>query len=299
MKKTLLTLVAITAMSALFAQTDSSLTNKSDTTKVGSYIIINKNKSLSTDTSKHKKSVTISIGTDDLLDIKVNNNSSKKKRSNVSTNWWIFDLGFANYRDQTNYATAQSGSYFQVLKPGTPEVNQSNMNLINGKSSNVNIWFFMQKMNLAKHKLNLKYGLGLEMYNYRFEHSLSYRKDPLNYVFNDSVSFSKNKLYAGYITVPFMINFMPLPDNKKSFSISAGVSAGYLVSSRNKQISAERGKQKINGNFDLQPFRLAVVGELGLGAVKLYGSYSLNSLHKSSTGIEQYPYTLGIRFSSF
>jgi hypothetical protein len=297
MKKILLTLVAITTMSATFAQVDTTVTNNSDTIKVGNYVIVKRGNSTSSDTSKTKKSVSVSVGTDDLLDIKVNNgNSSKKKNPNVSTNWWIFDLGFANFRDQTNYATAQTGSYFQTMKNGP--VNKNSMNLLNGKSSNVNIWFFMQKMNVMKHKLNLKYGLGLEMYNYRFEHSLSFRKDPMNFIFNDSISFSKNKLYAGYITVPFMVNFTPMPENKKSLSLSAGISAGYLISSRNKQISAERGKQKINGNFDLEPFRLAVVGELGLGQVRLYGSYSLNSLYKETTGLQQYPYTLGIRFSS-
>ncbi|MFY7964563.1 MAG: outer membrane beta-barrel protein [Chitinophagaceae bacterium] len=296
MKKILLTLVAVTSISALFAQIDSTSAN-SDTIKVGNYVIVKKGSQPLEDTSKQKKSVSISVGSDDLLDIKVNNgNSSKKKNRNISTNWWIFDLGFANFRDQTNYAAAQAGSYFQTMKNGP--VNQNSMNLINGKSSNVNLWFFMQKMNVYKHKLNLKYGLGLEMYNYRFEHSLSYRKDPINYVFNDSISFSKNKLYAGYITVPFMINFTPMPEHKKSLSISAGISAGYLISSRNKQISAERGKQKISGNFDLEPFRLAIIGELGLGQVRLYGSYSLNALHKESTGLQQFPYALGIRFSN-
>lgn len=296
MKKALLILAAIAATSPIFAQTDSTA-NNSDTITVGNYVIVKKNSSQTNDTTKSKKSVSISVGTDDLLDIKVNGNSSKKKNKNVTTNWWILDLGFANFRDQTNYATAQSGSYFQATT--RPEVSANDMNLINNKSSNVNIWFFMQKFNLAKHKLNLKYGLGLEMYNFRYEHSLSYRKDPMNYIVNDEVSFSKNKLYAGYITVPFMLNFTPLPENKKSLSISAGVSAGYLVSSRNKQISAERGKQKIRGNFDLEPFRVAMIGELGLGHIKLYGSYSLNTLHKSSTGLEQYPFALGVRFSGF
>ena len=33
----------------------------------------------------------------------------KKRNSNVSTNWWIVDLGFANYDDKTNYAGDISG----------------------------------------------------------------------------------------------------------------------------------------------------------------------------------------------
>lgn len=183
---------------------------------MGNYVIIKKDKEAN-DAANNRRSVSISSSTNDLLDISFGNSSKKKSNPNVSTNWWIFDLGFANFRDQTNYATAQAGSYFQVVKPGTPEVDSKNMNLINGKSSNVNIWVFMQRFNLAKQKLNLKYGLGLEMYNFRYEHSLSYRKDPENFVFNDSISFSKNKLYAGYITVPFMLN-LPLYPKRKTAS---------------------------------------------------------------------------------
>ena len=157
----------------------------------------------------------------------------------------------------------------------------------------------MQKMNVYKHVVNLKYGLGYEMYNFRYDRSLSYRKDPSPYIFNDTVSFSKNKLFAGYITVPFMININTAPSKQKSLSFSAGVSAGYLVASRNKQVSNERGKVKYKGDFDLEPFRLAAIGELGLGPVRLFGSYSLNKLHKSSTGLDQTPYSFGIRFSNW
>ena len=78
-----------------------------------------------------------------------------------------------------------------------------------------------------------------------------------------------------------------------------GVSAGYLVGSRNKQISGERGKQKINGNFEMEPWRLAAIGELGIGPVRLYGSYSLNKLQKDVTRLEQFPYAIGIRFSNW
>jgi len=42
MKKILLTLVAVTSMSAIFAQIDSTTTNSSDTIKVGNYVIVKK-----------------------------------------------------------------------------------------------------------------------------------------------------------------------------------------------------------------------------------------------------------------
>jgi hypothetical protein len=287
MKKYLLVIITFCSFNFIYSQVDSTEKTSIDTVKVGVYRIPNKTYSSSDDENPKRKRHTADI---------VFGYSSKRKQSNISTSWWILDVGFANYRDQTNYPVAQTGSYFQTYKNG--KVDERSMSLINKKSSNVNIWIFMQKLNLSKHQFNLKYGLGLEMYNFRFENNMSYRKDPFNQVFNDSISFSKNKLYAGYATIPVMLNYSPTPNKKNGFKISAGMSFGYLLSSRNKQISSERGKQKISGNFDLEPFRVATIAELGLGPVTLYGSYSLNTLHKTSTGLQQYPYVIGVRLSN-
>ena len=273
-----------------FSQSDTTKKNDvPDTIKVGNFVIIKKNKSGNTDSTfkNNKTSININIGG--------NNN---KKSKNISTNWWIFDLGFTNFRDQTNYTLAQAGGYLKQI--GSSIKVDANTNTLNtGKSSNFNLWFFMQKLNMSQHKLNLKYGLGLEMYNFRYDRSLSYRKDPNPYAYNDTIGFSKNKLFVEYLTVPFMLNFNPNPDKKRSFSISAGVSAGYLISSRNKQIRAERGKQKSLGGFNLNPWRLAAVGEIGLGPIRLFGSYGFNKLHQDATLLEQYPYSVGIRFSNW
>jgi len=293
MKRLVILFVAAMVTTISFAQKDSSSYN-TDTVRVGNFVIIKKNKgALETQTS-------IWHDWDKTVDVKIERRPRKK--SNISTNWWIMDLGFANFRDETNYTYAQAGPYFksfgpQTYNPQDGKVNQNSYQLNTGKSSNVNIWLFMQKLNVYKHVVNLKYGLGYEMYNFRYDSRLSYRKDPIAYVYNDSISFSKNKLYVGYLTVPFMINFNTTPDRRNGFNFSVGMSAGYLIASRNKQISAERGKQKVNGDFSFEPWRLATIGEIGLGPIRLYGSYSLNKLQKDITRVEQYPYTVGIRFS--
>ena len=273
-----------------FAQTDSSSSTSSDTVKVGNFIIIKKNKG---NTSSE------SVTKNNFVNIEYTASRRTKRKNNISTNWFIFDLGFANYRDNTDYSSAQAGSYFKTFRPADGPANQNSYTLNTGKSSNVNIWFFMQKMNLIKHVVNLKYGLGLEMYNFRYDSRISFRKDPVPYVYNDSISFSKNKLYVGYLTVPFMLNFNTTPDSRRGLSFSAGVSAGYLVDSRNKQISSQRGKQKYSGDFNLEPWRLAAIGEIGLGPVRLYGSYSINRLQQAVTRVEQFPYAVGIRFSNW
>lgn len=274
MKKVMIAIAALLAAGNVFAQADT-VKSKSDTVIVGNFIIIKKGKGPDGDTSK--TGITI---------------ARRKKRNNLSTNWSILDIGFANVRDKTAYGSAEANAYLQ----GVPAFTKDDMKLRTSKTSNVNYWLFMQKLNIAKHVLNLKYGLGLEMYNFRYSTNISYRENPVR-VIRDSVSFSKNKLYAGYITVPFMLNINATPGRKHGFSFSAGVSAGYLVGSHNKQVSEARGKQKTKGDFDLDKWRLAYIGELGLGPIRLYGSYSINPLHER--GLKQYPYAIGIRLSNW
>ena len=61
--------------------------------------------------------------------------------------------------------------------------------------------------------------------------------------------------------------------------------------------SEERGKQKNKGDYDLEQFKLSYVAELGLGPVRLYGSYSPKSFYGS--GLDMRPYTIGVRFSNW
>jgi hypothetical protein len=287
MRKIYMALAALLVAGSSFAQTDttknnnkadSTVTGGSDTIKVGTFIIIKKRRPSET------KNTQVVI------------ERKQHKPSNLSTNWWIVDIGFANVDDKTEYGSAEAASYLKTIRPGEKPFTKDDLNLRTSKSSNINLWIVMQRWNLAKGYLNLKYGLGLEMFNYRYENNISYHKSPA-YIFRDSVNFSKNKLFASYVSVPIMLNVNTQPGKKKGFSFSAGVSAGYLIGSRNKQISSERGKVKTKGDFDLEPFRLAYVGEVGIGPVRLYGSYSMRPLHEN--GLKQYPYAIGLRLSNW
>ncbi|MEO8712912.1 MAG: outer membrane beta-barrel protein, partial [Parafilimonas sp.] len=211
------------------------------------------------------------------------------KKRNISTNYLIFDLGFANYNDKTDYSASQTANFAE------PGLEKHDLKLIAGKSSNVNIWLFMQKLNITDHVLNLKYGLGLNMYNYRYNSNISFQ-DKAPYVIQDSIDFSKNKLYVGYATIPLMININPTPNRHHGINFSAGVSAGYRIGTHSKQISDERGKVKNHDDFDLRSWMVAYVAEIGLGPVRIYGSYSMNTLFEDA---KQYPYTIGFRFSNW
>ncbi len=292
MKKTALGFIGILFAFTSMAQTDSSeLQKKSDTIRIGGMIILKKGE------PNEKRNVNVTVG-----------NRRKQKASNISTASWIVDLGFANWTDKTNYAAATADGYI-VNRSGTAALGQNDFKLKTTKSVNVNIWFFMQRLNLIKHYVNLKYGLGIELNNYRFTSALSLNEggaNPYNlsqninhpFIFRDSISFSKDKLAADYVTIPFMLNFRTNPNySNKGLSFSAGVSMGYLYSSRNKQKSDVRGKHKNHGEYNLEKWKFSYIAELGLGPAHLYGSYSPNSIFEKDLNFM--PYNIGIRLSNW
>src|SRR5882724_1700330 len=186
------------------------------------------------------------------------------KPSNVSTNWFILDLGFSNFSDKTDYGSASA----QQFAPGA---NSDWFHLRTIKSVNVNIWLFMQRMNLIRHVVNLKYGLGIELNNYRYTENIKYLTNPTR-VIMDTISYSKNKLAADYFTVPFMLNFNFTPHRRNGLALSLGASAGYKYSSRQKVKSSVTGKKKTFDDFDMEPWKISWIGELQLGPIRLYGS---------------------------
>jgi hypothetical protein len=262
-----------------------------DTIRIGSILIIKKHK-------KSREDSSVSV---------ISDNGYNAKKSKRSVNYFVLDIGFGNWDDKTNYANA-GGTV--LSKPGGPPFSVDDMKLRAGKSTNINIWLFMQKLALVKRNVNLKYGFGVEFDNYSFRSPVSLKEGgPLPYsvggiitnspfVFRDSISFSKNKLNLKYLSVPLMLNFASTKQKgKPSISGSVGVSAGYLIRQRNKQNSTERGKQKNQGDYDLRRFKLSYIAELGLGSIKLYGSYSPKSIFEK--GLDIRPYSIGVRFSNW
>ena len=221
-------------------------------------------------------------------------NTFKRKPKKVSTSWFGFDIGFAGYNDQTNYSSVEAQNF---LRPASLVPNRAgNYALRTSRVSNFNLWFFMQRLSVVKSVVNLKYGLGIESNNYFLKTGITYVDGADVYTTDKGSVFSKNKLVANYLTVPLMVNINTNPTKvKKGFQISAGVSGGYLIGARQKQKSAS-GMDKNKTDFNLEQFKLAYVGELGLGPVKLYGSYSMTPLHKY--GLNQFPYTVGVRFGN-
>ena len=282
--------ILLCTMMAGFAQTDSTgktQTPQGDTIRIGGMVIIRK-------AGKNQKE------SDKEYTIRKRRTT---KPSNVSTNWWIFDVGYSNFSDKTNYSSVEAQSY-------ATGSDKTWFDLREGKSRNVNVWIFMQKLNIAKHVVNLKYGLGLELNNYMYENSIRYIKTPAPGVYSPRIEMvglmpevheKKNKLAADYLTVPLMLNFNFTPNRKDGFGFSAGISAGYLYSARNKFVldggEKDKEKTKVKDDFELERWKLAYIAELSLGPVRFYGSYATKTMYER--GLDMTPYSFGFRFSNW
>lgn len=279
--KRAVTLMAIVCLAINgFAQQDSTSRRDSvikvdkDTIRVGNMIIIrsgkDRNKSYYDSTQKR----------------------FREKNANVTTNWMIADLGVSQVNDKTNYPNAIVAGY---LPAGA---NENWFDQRNFKSTNINLWIFIQRLNMIKHVVNLKYGLGIELNNYRYTEPIKFQKNNQPLVIMEQVSYKKNKLAADYITVPLMLNFNFTPNSlSHGFGFSAGVSGGYLYSSRQKTKGGGMDKKKYRDDYELRKFKVSYVAELSLGPVMLYGSYARKSMFKKA--LDQTPYNFGIRLSNW
>jgi len=278
MKSILLVCVAACLFNSGVAQTDTTGKKETnDTIRIGGMIIIKKPGNNNNEIITGEKTTRIP--------------SRRKTPQNLTTNWWIIDMGFSGFNDKTVYASAEA----QAFAPGSTE---DWFDIKSGKSRNVNIWFFMQRLNLIKHVVNLKYGLGLELNNYFFDdESIRFQKNPTLVVMDNALKGAKkNKLAADYLTVPLMVNFNFTPERRNGFGFSAGISAGYLYSARQK-VKFSDDKVKVHNDFDLQDWKLSYVGEINLGLVKLYGSYAFQSMWER--GLDHTPFNAGLRFSNW
>jgi len=273
MKRFFILGIALCTIMTGFAQTDTLPKQTTDTIKIGGMIIIREPGGNYDSTKKRDKIFRIS------------NRRSSDKPANLSTNWWIFDIGFSNYVDNTNYPVAMA-----------PGIVEDDLKARAGKSRNIGIWIFMQRLNMIKHVVNLKYGLGMELNNYHFDNkNIRFNKSP-TMIDKGYTGLSKNKLAADYLTVPVMLNFNFTPNKRQNFGVSAGVSAGWLYSARQK-VKQDGKVDKTKSDFDLRKWKLSYIGEIALGPVKIYGSYAFKSMFED--GLDLVPYTVGLRFSNW
>ncbi|MEI8279341.1 MAG: hypothetical protein WCG87_06220 [Bacteroidota bacterium] len=255
---------------------------------------------LSDSSSKHPHSLSIGTGGISIRNTKINDSTNTDEDSEDSSKfkvqWGMLDLGINKLDDKSDYKSAAVQNFLNV--PAGMK-NSNLFDLREGKSINVNIYPVMFKYDLLKtkhQKIELVSGVGLQLYNFRFNQSISYVNKTAPGIFMDTVHFSKNKLAFDYLMIPLMLDFKTKLGANTWLVYGFGVSGGYRLSSWTKQISTERGKQKDHDKFDFSDFNNCLNAEIGLsGYFRLYATYQLSAL-QAGAGLEQHPFCIGIRF---
>lgn len=205
------------------------------------------------------------------------------------------DLGLNLLADNTNYSDPSVKNFLHV--PANAQ-NKSLFDLRTGKSVNVNVYPFMLSYRAVKthnQRIYISSGLGLQLYNFRYEAPLTYTKNPSGVIL-DTISFKKDKLALDYLNVPLMFTFKTRISKKDWLVYGVGITEGYLISSWTKQESGQRGKVKMHDAFGLASTNTCVSAEIGLDDMfRFYFTYQLTSLY--TNGLDQHPFSFGIRFS--
>jgi hypothetical protein len=173
----------------------------------------------------------------------------------------------------------------------------SNLELINNKSTNVNL-SYVNYFKIYKNFIQFSAGVGIDWNNYRFSKNitLSPKADSMNLVV-DNINYSKNKLMAKYVTVPLQLHFATKPNKKgEMLGVAGGVELGYLLNGRQKQISEENGKQKIDDDYNLADLRLGYTLCANYGNTGIYAKYYPTSTFKESQGPNLNTFCIGFKF---
>jgi hypothetical protein len=209
----------------------------------------------------------------------------KKKKDNFRT-YFETDLGINNYLQNGSFPT--SDEPYAVKGWGSWNVGLN----------------MMAAQKLSK-RFFWKYGLGFHFYNFKFENR-AYQAirtpESIGFQMRSDVNGFKSKISASYVTAMtlFELDFGKMKNEwNKGLKLAFGPYAGYRLGGRSKFVYREldgsgRKKDKEDTGLYLNNFRYGLRGELGIGDLKFFSSYDLNTLFQEGKGPELNPLTFGI-----
>ncbi len=227
---------------------------------------------------------------------------TKEERKNAKflVTYGMVDLGFNRISDKTNYSSGSNSLSELYTMPSGVVPSSAPFKLNEGKSINVNVWIANTRLRLVdgdQQKLYFTSGIGLQMYNFRFDSRVMYKSDPNTHLetIPADVDIQKNKLGFTYAAIPVGLLAKTRISEKRWLVYGASVTGGYRIASWTKLKTAQDGKEKNHDPFNFSDFNACVMAEVGIDdVIRFYGSYQLTPL--SSGPLNQHPFAIGIRF---
>ncbi len=141
-------------------------------------------------------------------------------------------------------------------------------------------------------------GLSLTYNNYMFDKKVRvFDENNVTGFYIDTVNnVRKSKLRATYISIPLMVNFewdwRNGPFNR-GFHFGFGADVAYRVGSKAIAKFSGGGKEKLAGNYNLNPVQYGLIAQFGYGPITLFGKYNLSPLFLDGKGPDVNTFNIG------
>jgi hypothetical protein len=179
----------------------------------------------------------------------------------------------------------------------------NNMAVNYSKSRLFGFDFMLKGLDLFNKHLYVSPGLGVSWNNYHFNEKITMSTGPDTLVFmSDTITnYTKYKFRTTYLSVPLVIGTRIGNVNEKHLDFHAGIIGSFNVNSVIKQkynVDGTNNKDKINDDFNVNPFKLEAIARLSFGAFGLYGKYSFTEQFQPNKTQAVYPFSIGVTFGN-
>ncbi len=172
------------------------------------------------------------------------------------------------------------------------------------RSRDFAINFLVHGLDIVKNHFYISPGIGLDYNSYFFKNNLtvSTNNDTTLLVLDSLITYDKYKLRSTFLQVPLLVGLKFGNPDKKQIRLSFGAIAGFKIGSIVKEkhtLEGKKYKNKIEDDFNINPFRLSATARIGIGDFGVFANYSLTTIFENNKAPELYPFSVGFTFGGF
>ena len=169
------------------------------------------------------------------------------------------DLGLAKFIDNGSFTLSPENQFLETET---------------WKTHNIGFEFFQMGYRFS-HNFKIYIGSGIDWTHMRFKKDFTILPDqPTLDTLQENIDFKKNRFSSTYLRVPLSFQIRSNDDQKgNKIYFVFGPEIGFLINGKTKQVSDERGKEKVKDDFNLNPFRYGAFGRLGYDDFGFYVKY--------------------------
>jgi hypothetical protein len=177
----------------------------------------------------------------------------------------------------------------------------ANMGINYSRSRMFGFDFMMGGLDLFNKHLYISPGMGISWNNYHFNEkiTMSTGADTTMFMSDSVFNFTKFKFRTTYLSVPLVIGARIGNPDKKQFDIQAGVIGSFNLNNIIKQkytVDGTNNKDKIEDDFNVNPFKLEAIARISFHTFGLYAKYSFTEQFYLGKTQAVYPFSIGVTF---